>query len=361
MKKVKSLRTIIVLLLCAVFVAFGLLLSQPTLTSQAIEGSAIENTIKVEPIARENQSLSQDVDGNTVVFQWRQLQGFKISFDPSALEEGQTPPLAADGQYTMSLNIYYYPGYASTIPDNVDEPNSDWAQCLNVMQPIIAEDYHNLRSFTFNVDNFVDGIMMLNNEQTAIKTQGWGVYQFEIDINGALSTSTFYAVEPEHLTNDIRFDIAYEDSFTTSGHNAFDFYVVGADTEFKYVNKNCFVWYVYGQDFSDNNYVLLAEDATGEFANYNALYTQENSIARTGTTFYFDDAGHAGSWNVYCVYQDSYDNVNISIKSSQEQSVMTGEILQPSTIIWVVVGISIAVLAIVVVVIVVGVKKEKVW
>ena len=359
MKKVKSLRTIIVLLLCAVFVAFGLLLSQPTLTSQAIEGSAIENTIKVEPIARENQSLSQDVDGNTVVFQWRQLQGFKISFDPSALEEGQTPPLAADGQYTMSLNIYYYPGYASTIPDNVEEPNSDWAQCLNVMQPIIAEDYHNLHSFTFNVDNFVDGIIMLNNEQTTIKTQGWGVYQFEIDINGALSTSTFYAVEPEHLTNDIRFDIAYEDSFTTSGHNAFDFYVVGADTEFKYVNKNCFVWYVYGTDFSDNKYVLSQSDTKKEdFIEYGKWLYEDNAVDRTGATFYFDDNKHSGNWNVYVAYEDSYNNVELK---SEEKQVMTGEVIKPSTIVWIVVSVALVVLTIVVVVIVVTIKKEKVW
>lgn len=359
MKKVKSFSKVLIALLCTVFLIIGLLLtSLPSISSKATSDLSIENTIKVEAIARENENLSQDHDGNTAIYLWRQLQGFRISFDETALAEGQTPPLAADGKYTMTLHVGYYAGLSSSIPEDESDLNDDFILYENVAS-VSADNYTNLPSITFNVDNFLtDTFELLSEGQVEISTQGWGIYRFTIDINGAQSTSNYFAVDPDHLTNDVSFDIAYEDAYTTSGHNAFNFYVIGADTDFKYVNKDCFVWYVYGQDFADNNYVLTENDATGEFAGYQGLF-QDNAIDRRGETFYFDDNGHAGNWNVYCVYQDDYNGVNIT--STQEQSVMTGDVIKPSTIVWVVVGVSIAVLAIVIVVIVISVRKEKVW
>ena len=97
MKKVKSFSKMMIALLCTVFLIIGLLLtSPPSISSKATSDLSIENTIKVEAIARENENLSQDHDGNTAIYLWRQLQGFKISFDETALAEGQKPPLAAD-------------------------------------------------------------------------------------------------------------------------------------------------------------------------------------------------------------------------------------------------------------------------
>lgn len=360
MKKIKSFSKSFVLLLCAFFLVFGLLLTSNLYTlSNAANSStpdlSIANTIKVEAFARAEQTLSkvENEEKNMTIYQWQQLQGFTISFDESKLESGKEPPKAEDEKYTMTLNVRYAPLLSEAVPEN-----DEFVIYENVLEPVIADNYTDLESFTFYVDEILtDTFNLLSQGEVEISTQGWGLYQFIIDINGAQSTSNYIAVDPNHLEEGTTFSIAYEDDYTFSGHNAYKFYVVGATSdELKYVRKDYFVWYVYGKDFSNKNYVLTAADATGEYAGYDSLYS---TVERTGDTFYFDDNGVAGNWNVYCVYQDDFNGAEIT--STQSHAVMTGDVIEPGTIVWIVVGISVAVLAIVIVVIVVSVKKEKVW
>lgn len=361
MKKAKTFSNIFFIVLTAVLMLGVFLLSSSiSLPSQAVEinPSPIKDTIKVEANAREGSSLSQDDNNGNPIYLWKELESFTISFDPTRLANETEPPLSADNTYTINFSVSYYAGYSNSNPNNDDMTTFE-----NVFSAT-SDDYHTLPSYTFNVDEFLTTTTttLENGEavQTEISTQGWGVYQFSIDINGAQATSNYYYVEPDHLANGTVIEISYTTASATSSlHNAYLFSVNEADTTYKYVNKNCFVWYVYGRDYSDNNYVLTQSDTTKEeFIEYGRWLYEGNAVDRTGTTFYFDDNGHSGNWNVYVVYEDSYNGVEIS---SDEHQVMTGEIIQPSTVIWIIVGVAIFVLAIVIVVIVVTVKKEKVW
>mgnify|MGYP005773611417 CR=1 FL=1 len=359
MKKAKTFSNIFFIVLTAVLMLGVFLLSSGmSLPSQAVEYN-INGAIKVEANAREGSSLSQGDNNGNPIYLWKELESFTISFDPSLLANETEPPLSADGTYTINYTINYYTGYSNS------NPNNDDMTIFSNIYSATSDDYNTLPSYTFNVDDFLTTtISTLENGkavQTEISTQGWGVYQFEIDINGAQALSNYYYVEPDHLENGAVIEISYTTASATSSlHNAYLFSVNEADTTYKYVNKNCFVWYVYGRDYSDNMYVLTQSDTTKEeFIEYGKWLYKDNAVpSRTGSTFYFDDNGHSGNWNVYVVYEDSYNGVEIS---SDEHQVMTGEIIQPSTVIWIIVGVAIFVLAIVIVVIVVTVKKEKVW
>lgn len=353
----KNITNIFIAILSVLLIIFLSVSYTPlAINSNAEDTGSINGTIKVEAIARAGETLTQDQTHGNPVYFWKQLQAFKISFDSSKLPEGQEPPLAADGKYTITYSIGYYPGYLDSNPNN-----DEFVTYENVWSAT-TENYTSLPSYTFNVDNFLTSSFYLSEKgsSTEVTTQGWGVYQFTINVNGATATSNYFYVEPDHLTTGTTIEIAYKTASATSSlHNAYLFYVVGTDSTLKYVDKNCFVWYVYGKDFSDNAYVLTQADAgKGDFIEYGKWLYEDNAIDRTGEEFYFDDNNHSGNWNVYCVYEDDYTNIKIQ---SEEVSVMTGDIIEPSTIVWIIVGVSLGVLAIVIVVIVVSVKKEKVW
>ena len=361
MKINKKIKNIIYPLFCAILLIATFFLSYGTnYTNQAADlQNPIENTITVAPIAREGYSLT---DGNE--FFWRALEGFEISFDSSKIEEDSTVPPLADGSYVISYNVSYYAGYPGSNPENNDFITYD---DVFVSEPISSIE--ELPSFVFYVDDFLTQTIEVKTgtsktEEKEVSTKGWGVYKFSLNVNGqGESVSEVYYVEPDYIPEGTKLEIAYEvASSTTSMHNAYLFSVVEANTTFKYINKDCFVWYVYGKDFSDQAYCLTKSDAQNkqEFIEYGKWLYEDNAITRTGTTFYFDDNGHSGNWNVYCEYYDEHNPIDLKITSS-EKSVMTGEIINKSTIFWAILGSCLGAVLILSIVIVISIKKERVW
>lgn len=358
MNKNKILSNIFLSLICVLLIVSTFVLSFGANFVGADEidtSNPVANTIKVEAISRNGETL-----GENTRYLWKDLQGFKISFDYSKVNEPNTIPTTADGKYSISFSISYYAGYPGTTE------TTDFVTFENVEVFDNIDNYNDLPSYTFNVDDILTDIFNVNengkNEEKKISTKGWGAYQFKINISkSASSISNIFYVEPDFIREGTILDISYEiASAESSLHNAYNFTVVGADTTFKYVNKDCFVWYVYGKDFSDNAYCLTKSDAEtkDEFIEYGNWIYADNAFARTGDTFYFDDNGIAGNWNVYCVYEDTYNNVEIK---SAEKQVTTGELFEKPTIIWIIVACCAAALIVLTIVIVVSVKKEKVW
>ena len=358
MKKAKSFSSIFFIFLTAVLMlGIYFLSSSLPMLSQAVEYN-INSAVKVEANAREGATLNQDENNGNPIYLWRELESFTISFDPSLLSEGTDLPHPEDGKYTINYSIRYYAGYS-----NSETINDDWVAFSNIYSDT-SDKVEDLESYTFYVDKLLEttATTIENGKavETKISTQGWGAYRFEIEINKTHGLSAWYFVEPDHLENGTTLEISYTTASATSSlHNAYLFSVNEADTTYKYVNENCFVWYVYGTDFSDNKYVLSQSDTKKEdFIEYGKWLYEDNAVDRTGATFYFDDNKHSGNWNVYVAYEDSYNNVELK---SEEKQVMTGEVIKPSTIVWIVVSVALVVLTIVVVVIVVTIKKEKVW
>lgn len=359
MKKANTTRNIFFIIL-TIILTLGLFLlsSFPSFAPQAVDNNSLAGTIKVVANARKGATLGENANDGNPIYLWRNLESFTISFDHTALPSGQEPPKAATNDYTITYSIEYYAGYPGS------DPNNDDVVAFENVFSATSDDYTTLPSYTFKIDDFLTTeVTTLENgtpvEET-VTTKGWGAYQFTININGAQSTSATYYVEPDHLETGTVIEISSSiASATSSGHNAYNFTINEIDTTYKYVNKDCFVWYVYGTDYSDNKYVLTQTDTTKEeFIEYGKWLYDSNAVDRTGETFYFDDNNHSGNWTVYVVYEDSYNNVALK---SNELDVITGEVIEPQTVIWIIVGIAAAVLVIVIVVIIITVKKEKVW
>lgn len=342
-----------ILLIATFFFSLG-----TTFTSQAVDlPNYIKDTITVTPIARDGYSVN---DGNS--FFWRALEGFEISFDSQKISEDLADTPLATGPYKITYNISYYAGYPDSNPENYEVTTFE-----NVFTEEVS-DLTDFKNFVFKIDEFLTKTVETQNGTSTVKkeisTKGWGAYQFSLNVNGqGESISQFYYVEPDYIPEGTKLEISYDvASSTSSMHNAYLFSVVGANTNYKYVNKDCFVWYVYGKDFSDQAYCLTKSDAQTkeEFIEYGKWLYEDNAITRTGSTFYFDDNKHSGNWNVYCVYYDENNPTSLKI-TSQEVSVMTGEIIKGSTIFWTILGSCLGAVVVLTIVIVISIKKERVW
>ena len=226
MNKNKILSNIFLSLICVLLIVSTFVLSFGTNFVGADEidtSNTVANTIKVEAISRNGETLEEDTR-----YLWKDLQGFKISFDPS--KATGSVPTTSNGKYSISFSISYYAGYPNA---DATEP-ADFVTFENVSVYENIEDYNDLPSFTFNVDNILTETFSVlengKNEEKEISTKGWGAYKFEINIsNSATSTSGIYYVEPDTISAGTVLDISYEaTSAESSLHNAYNFTVFNA-------------------------------------------------------------------------------------------------------------------------------------
>ena len=335
-------------------------------------GDTLNGQINVSLLSREGTDIPLTEpesynDSQVYTILWEEASEFTISFttDPS-----NPPPLNTadpDNPYTyqIKLSVRYLKGY--TFDDQGNETDFDTAGDTVTfseafISPIVS-DYTNLSKylFTFDIDKHfsVDGNGdgdYFDEEDVAIN---WGIYQFVVDINGAVQHSEFYFIKPNTNNTVVPIvDYIVTTSAMESLTNSFEFYLVN-DSSFNYIDENQLVWYAYGVTTDGMRYALSQSDLEDEdFAQYECNAYLYQTPFRIGREFVFEVPNNlTGEWYVWCVYGPD----SINALQSQPQTVSTEKPFDYTNVIYIILGGCGLALIVVILVGVYKKKKEKVW
>ena len=346
----KVLMTLLVLLLSAF-----LLISPSGITNaQSVEEYDFSETAN-EKFSVNVQAIDRDgsaTNGSSVfyndmqgwLYNWQKIRLFRITYS-----QGATAPLPDDdGNYTYSISVQYLNAYIS---DDADFDNAS-VQSKVLVADSVTNDLSTI-SYDFSVEltNF-DALTGPNIDHE--NWLGWGIYRFVIDINGTgESYSDYFGLEPFVLSQAPSIDytvVPSENDLT----NAYNFFLTGNEN-INYIDESTIKWYVRGEANDGTLYVLTQEDI-GLFEGYNT--SMFDAIERYGKNFHFDSTV-GGRWEVFCELTPR--NPTLDPMRSNISEVTTGRSINPTSIVWFLVGGGVVLLGIIIFVIVYTKKKEKVW
>ena len=320
-------------------------------TAAAQEGGQAGN-VNVSLVSR--AGLSLDV-GSGVQFgdyglaykaNWSDVANVIVSFAPDV----NNPP---DGQYVgdeivydMSISVRYKQSYLDQTYDDAVVIENVFQKRALTLDELATFEYHH------NIDLGVTGDV--NGSPMNIKE--WGIYQFEVTVNGQSTTSAYYAIEPTGVVLSAP-RIEYVESTNTS-YPLYRFSIINAD-DYKYIDKSTLVWFVKGKTKSDT-YSLLESDAENyadEFGSCNNYLFK--SYDRTGTSFLFDNKNIGAEWEIWCEYK--YHNSANPPLTSERKQIKTDPIFDYFNIIYIFIGVAAAVIIAVTLTSYFHRKKDKVW
>ena len=227
-------------------------------TAAAQEGGQAGN-VNVSLVSR--AGLSLDV-GSGVQFgeyglaykaNWSDVSQMIVSFAPDPYNPPDEMFIEDKAVYEIFISVRYKQSY-------LDQTYDDAVVISNINLGKDAPDNH-LNSldeladyyYLFNIDTGVTGDV--NGSPMNIKE--WGIYQFEVTVNGQSTASAYYAIEPTGVVLSAP-RIEYVESTNTS-YPLYRFSIINAD-DYKYIDKSTLVWFVKGKTKSDT-YSLLESDA----------------------------------------------------------------------------------------------------
>lgn len=303
---------------------------------------------------REDSELISDIEttfngSKAYIFQWEDTKSLILNLDPAK----RIPTVSYENGvevYKLTIEIEYLQGYYRNVA---------WTNYNSVLFYSNTQrgtnSYQNFSKIKpeFDIDKGYVGTDLASGVQVNVAT--WGIYRFRMVINGQDTYSDYFVIEP---TLDIY--VAPQITYKTTPsqvtlHSAYSFSLKNGN-EFKYIDKSKLIWYVLGKAADGTSYSLTFSDINSgkeDFKNCSsALY---ETWSRTGQTFYFDDNGVTGEWKVWCEYD--YDG----ILKSNVQTIKTGEKVQFSTVIWIVLGVAGLCVIVTIIICVVKNKKEKVY
>ena len=278
-------------------------------------------------------------------FDWQRIRYFRVTYS-----QGTTVPTPDDeGNYTYSISVQYLNAYIS---DNADFDHAS-VQSKVLVADEVTKDLSTI-SYDFSVE-LTDPDTLTGPNIDHNKWLGWGIYRFVIDISGTgESYSDYYGLEPTVITQapTIDYEVTPSDNDLT---NAYNFFLTGNEN-INYIDESTIKWYVRGEASDGTLYVLTEEDI-GLWEGYNtAMFDALES--RTGKNFHFDSKT-GGKWEVFCELTPHNSTPN-PMRSNQIE-VTTGRNINPTSIVWFLVGGGVVLLGIIIFIIVYTKKKEKVW
>ena len=326
-------------------------------TAAAQEGGQAGN-VNVSLVSR--AGLSLDV-GSGVQFgeyglaykaNWSDVSQMIVSFAPDPYNPPDEMFIEDKAVYEIFISVRYKQSY-------LDQTYDDAVVISNINLGKDAPDNH-LNSldeladyyYLFNIDTGVTGDV--NGSPMNIKE--WGIYQFEVTVNGQSTASAYYAIEPTGVVLSAP-RIEYVESTNTS-YPLYRFSIINAD-DYKYIDKSTLVWFVKGKTKSDT-YSLLESDAENyadEFGSCNNYLFK--SYGRTGTSFLFDNKNIGAEWEIWCEYK--YHNSANPPLTSERKQIKTDPIFDYFNIIYIFIGVAAAVIIAVTLTSYFHRKKDRVW
>lgn len=370
MQKTKNSKKIIFFTI--VFLVAFVLISFFAPSSIALAGAddvvafALSNSVRVEVINRDDQTLSttQTTFSNRTAYstQWSESKEFRISYvaDEANLPQGIPTEEEDVYTYTLTVNVEFLKGYRG----DEGSQNFEQIEARNIFERVELEE--DVDSITVNnLSEFEDFVYVFDidtgiSQETELQTQtanGWGIYRFTININQSQYTTDFYIIEPSGELPQPRIQaepIASDNSL----YNSYSFTLINAD-EYRYIDERCLKWYIDGEGVDGTKYALLDEDLGLSYYDNTYVALWAGNYQRTGLEFIFNDNNRSGTYEVWCTYE--YHNALNVISSDRRISVETGNLIDYTLIIYIVVALAVVSVVVTIVICVVKKRKEKVW
>lgn len=373
MKKNKSFSFSILSLLILFFVftsIFGLpfLNKSNSTTSFALTSQTNEN-FYIDVIGRNGNTLtaqSTTYNGGTAfVFQWEETSKFIFNINASA----SIPPAVYENSqpvYKLTISIEYLKGYKNNstfYQANTIYKESEYSKTVRG-----EGSYSQFVNYSpeFDIDAGTSGQYLDN---TSAQINEWGIYRFKLLINSQQTYSDYFIIEPtrEILENGKAVSPIIKSTPrppTEESFHATYFLELTNNETFKYIDTQKLIWYVYGVAEDGRTYIFSYQDVNKEeFADKftNTLWSENEGVpVRTGRTFYFDDRGISGTWQVWCEYQyeGAYDD---QIVKSNVIELKTGNSIHNLTVLWIALSIAVVSFGVTLGICIYKVKREKVY
>lgn len=265
----------------------------------------------------------------------------------------------ADDTYNLRVEVEYLKGYKNDGETFFADQTGLHAEVIvnNTLQKQcpISKNWKNefsssLEPLTWKIhDNNV------GTSSTGQKTfTGWGIYRFKFVLGDNIQRySDFFILEPTMEVNSL--------PVVTVNNEAIEevVYQVSPTGEYKHIDPNQIVWYVYGKAEDGDNYALLKSDLdTTKFQMLECTEYLHLELPRTGYTFTLPRPVIKGEWKVWCEYTPY--GQNITTKSEDFYLIIKNDALVLPYH-WIIIGICAFGICITLIVIAVKIKHEKIF